>query len=77
MRSPAGERIDMGHVACALDWQVNPSPTHDLLVDLEEVTLTGDLAAAVPRWSPTVASRRRRRSRSRRARRICSATWTG
>lgn len=36
----------MGHVSCALDWQLNPSPTHNLLVDLEQVTLTGDLAAA-------------------------------
>jgi len=46
MRSPSAERIDMGHVACALDWELNPSVYHGLLVDLEQVTFTGDLAAA-------------------------------
>ncbi|HLT31007.1 MAG TPA: hypothetical protein VK013_13280 [Myxococcaceae bacterium] len=53
MRSPSGDQIDMGHLTCALDWQLNPSPTHGLLVDLEEVTLTGDLAAAAQHLAAT------------------------
>lgn len=62
MRTPDGKEVDMGHVACALDWQVNadripstinlnPIVVPPVLVpnpfNLETVTLTGDVASAV------------------------------
>lgn len=46
MKAPNGDVIDMGHVACALDWKVNPSVMNHLGADLDQVTLTGDLGAA-------------------------------
>ncbi|QRO00360.1 hypothetical protein JRI60_15670 [Archangium violaceum] len=60
MRTPDGQEVDMGHVACALDWQVNEKrvPDNYLLptlpptripnpFNLQTVTLTGDVASAI------------------------------
>jgi hypothetical protein len=60
MRTPDGIEVDMGHVAAALDWQVNANrvprgytnlldPLHPIPnpFTLDTVTLTGDVASAV------------------------------
>jgi len=60
MRTPDGREVDMGHVAAALDWQVNADRVPDNYwlpgipptripnpFTLETVTLTGDVGSAV------------------------------
>ncbi len=62
MRTPDGQEVDMGHVAAALDWQVNADRIPLLInlnplmlppvlttnpFNLETVTLTGDVGSAV------------------------------
>jgi hypothetical protein len=67
MRTPDGRPVDMGHVASALDWQVNADrlPRHFMIpqaynqvgitnpFNLGTVTLTGDVASAMTRTSRT------------------------
>ncbi|MBZ4419229.1 hypothetical protein [Myxococcus sp. RHSTA-1-4] len=43
MMTPKGEVVDAGHVAAAMDWTLNPKINR--VVDLQGVTLVGDLAA--------------------------------
>lgn len=50
MRDPDGNPVDMGHVACALDWQVNAhrlSGVYGNPFDANAVTISGDVASAM------------------------------
>ncbi|MCK6546455.1 hypothetical protein L6R52_11445, partial [Myxococcota bacterium] len=49
MQTRDGNVVDMGHVACALDWQVNGRGGFPNPFDANAVTLTGDLASAILR----------------------------
>lgn len=49
MRTPDGRPVDMGHVAAALDWQVNDHGGHGNPFDENAITLSGDIASAIKR----------------------------
>ncbi|WP_342375187.1 hypothetical protein NVS55_28325 [Myxococcus stipitatus] len=48
-RTPDGKKVDLGHVAAAIDWQVNKDkvPSGPNPFNLDTVTLTGDVASAI------------------------------
>ncbi|QSQ14159.1 hypothetical protein [Myxococcus landrumensis] len=50
-RTPDGKQVDLGHVAAAIDWQVNKDKVPSSLnpFNLDTVTLTGDVASAINR----------------------------
>lgn len=46
MRTPDGTPVDMGHMFCGVDWQVNDRHAHGAW-SIESVTLGGDLGSAM------------------------------
>ncbi len=64
MRDPSGKKVDMGHVAAALDWEVNKGRLANQYgnpLDANSVTISGDVASAMANTpvGPDAAARAR------------------